>query len=266
MGPSTTLGQVRRTVSILFADVSGSTALGEQLDPESLRDLMGQYFQAIKEIVERHGGTVEKFIGDAVMAVFGLPTLHEDDAVRSVRAAVEIRDAVARLNEEFQRAGGPAVTFRTGVNTGLVVAGDPSLGGTLVTGDTVNTAARLEQAAEPGEILIGQATYRLVRDAVVAESIEAVDAKGKAEPVPTYRLLSVTPGAAGHARRLDSPLVGRGRELHLLTDAFDRSVADRAGQLVTMLGAAGVGKSRLVQEFRNRINGRATFLVGRCLS
>jgi predicted ATPase/class 3 adenylate cyclase len=266
MGPSTTSGQVRRTVSILFADVSGSTALGEQLDPESLRDLMGQYFQAIKEIVERHGGTVEKFIGDAVMAVFGLPTLHEDDAVRSVRAAVEIRDTLARINDEFQRTGGPAVAFRTGVNTGLVVAGDPSAGGTLVTGDTVNTAARLEQAAQPGEILIGQATYRLVRDAVVAESIEPVDAKGKTEPVPTYRLLSVTPGAAGHARRLDSPLVGRGRELHLLTDAFDRAVADRAGQLVTMLGAAGVGKSRLVQEFRNRIDGRATFLVGRCLS
>ena len=265
-GPSAGAGDVRRTVTVLFADVSGSTALGERLDPESLRALMGRYFGTMKGIVERHGGTVEKFIGDAVMAVFGIPTLHEDDALRAVRAAAEIRDTLAGLNQELQQSRGLAIVFRTGVNTGEVVAGDPSAGQTLVTGDTVNTAARLEQAAQPGEILLGEATYRLVRDAVVAEPNEPIAAKGKAQPVPAYRLISVTPGAAGHARRLDAPMVGRERELKLLTDAFDRSVAERTSQLVTLLGAAGVGKSRLVHEFRQQLEGRATFLVGRCLS
>ncbi|MEP6469812.1 MAG: adenylate/guanylate cyclase domain-containing protein [Chloroflexota bacterium] len=258
--------EIRRTVTVLFADVTGSTALGEQLDPESLRALMGRYFGAMKRIVERHGGTVEKFIGDAVMAVFGIPTLHEDDALRAVRAAAEIRDSLAKLNEELQQSRGLAVVFRTGVSTGVVVAGDPSAGQTFVTGDTVNTAARLEQAAKPGEILLGQPTYRLVRDAVVAEPIEPIRAKGKAEPVPAYRLLSVTAGAAGHARRLDSPMVGRDREIHVLNDIFGRALADQAGQLVTILGAAGVGKSRLVHEFRRRVEERATVLVGRCLS
>jgi class 3 adenylate cyclase/tetratricopeptide (TPR) repeat protein len=260
------LRESRRTVTVLFADVTGSTALGEQLDPESLRTLMGRYFAAMKEIVEHHGGTVEKFIGDAVMAIFGIPTLHEDDALRAVRAAAEIRDTLAGLNEELQQTRGLAVVFRTGLNTGEVVAGDPSAGQTLVTGDTVNTAARLEQAAQPGEILLGQATYRLVRDAVVAEPVEPIEAKGKAAPVAAYRLGSVITGAAGHARRLDAPMVGRDREIHTLSDAFDRAVADRAGQLVTILGTAGVGKSRLVQEFRGRVEGRATFLIGRCLS
>ena len=265
-GPSAGAGDVRRTVTVLFADVSGSTALGERLDPESLRALMGRYFATMKGIVERHGGTVEKFIGDAVMAVFGIPTLHEDDALRAVRAAAEIRDTLAALNQELQDSRGLAIVFRTGVNTGEVVAGDPSAGQTLVTGDTVNTAARLEQAAQPGEILLGEATYRLVRDAVVAEPSEPIAAKGKAQPVPAYRLISVTPGAAGHVRRLDAPMVGRSSELSLLTDAFDRSVADRAAQLVTVLGQAGVGKSRLVQELRHRVEGRASILEGRCLS
>ena len=259
-------GEIRRTVTVLFADVSGSTSLGEQLDPESLRALMGRYFAAIKGIVERHGGTVEKFIGDAVMAVFGIPSLHEDDAVRAVRAAAEIRETLQELNQELQQSRALAVVFRTGVSTGVVVAGDPSVGQTFVTGDTVNTAARLEQAAQPGEILLGQSTYRLVRDAVVAEPIEPIEAKGKAEPLPAYRLMSVTAGAAGHARGLDAPMVGRAREIHVLTDAFERAVADQAGQLVTMLGTAGVGKTRLVQEFRQRVNGEATCLQGRCLS
>jgi class 3 adenylate cyclase/tetratricopeptide (TPR) repeat protein len=258
--------EVRRTVTVLFADVTGSTALGERLDPESLRALMGRYFAAMKEVIERHGGTVEKFIGDAVMAVFGIPARHEDDALRAVRAAAEIRDTLAGLNEELQASRGLAIVFRTGVNTGEVVAGDPSAGQTLVTGDTVNTAARLEQAAQPGDILLGEATYRLVRDAVVAEPTEPIEAKGKAKPVPAYRLVSVTSGAAGHARRLDTPMVGRDHELQLLTDAFERSVADRSSQLVTVLGEAGVGKSRLVQELHQQIEGRATFLLGRCLS
>ncbi len=191
--PSAAGGEVRRTVSVLFADVTGSTTLGEQLDPESLRALMGRYFATIKAIVERHGGTVEKFIGDAVMAVFGLPARHEDDALRAVRAAAEMRDTLAALNVELQASRGLAIVFRTGVNTGEVVAGDPTAQ-TLVTGDTVNTAARLEQAAAPGQILLGEATYRLVRDAVVAQPSEPLAAKGKAQPLTAYRLVSVTDG------------------------------------------------------------------------
>jgi class 3 adenylate cyclase/tetratricopeptide (TPR) repeat protein len=265
-GVSVVPKNVRRTVTVLFADVAGSTALGEQLDPESVRALMGRYFAAMKGIVERHGGTVEKFIGDAVMAVFGIPTIHEDDALRAVRAATEIRATLRELNEELQQSRGLAVVFRTGVNTGEVVAGDPLAGNTFVTGDTVNTAARLEQAAQPGEILLGQSTYRLVRDAVVAEPTEPIDAKGKAEPLPAYRLDTVTAGAPGHARGLGTLMFGRDTEIRMLSDAFDRAVADHAGQLVTVLGEAGVGKSRLVHEFRQRVAGEATFLMGHCLS
>jgi class 3 adenylate cyclase/predicted ATPase len=259
-------GESRRTVTVLFADVTGSTALGEQLDPESLRALMGRYFAEMRTIIERHGGTVEKFIGDAVMAVFGIPTLHEDDALRAVRAAAEIGERLVGFNAELEAERGIAIRFRTGVNTGEVVAGDPSTGQTLVTGDTVNTAARLEQAATAGEIVLGPLTYALVRDAVEVEALEPLSLKGKAEPLRAYRLVSVIAGAAGRSRRLDAPMVGRGRELRLLSDAFERSVADRAGQLVTVLGAAGVGKSRLVAEFRSQIGDRATFLTGRCLS
>jgi len=265
-GPGGGAGVVRRTVTVLFADVSGSTALGERFDPESLRDLLGRYFGTMKGLIEHHGGRVEKFIGDAVMAVFGIPTLHEDDALRAVRAAAEIRDTVARLNQELHASQGLAIVLRTGVNTGEVVTGDVASAQTLVTGDTVNTAARLEQAAQPGEILLGESTYRLVRDAVVTQPHEAISAKGKAQPVPAFRLISVTPGVAGHARRLDAAMVGRQRELKLLLDAFDRCVVERTSQLVTLLGAAGVGKSRLVHEFRHHLEGRATLLMGRCLS
>jgi class 3 adenylate cyclase/tetratricopeptide (TPR) repeat protein len=264
--PAAPARETRKMVTILFADVTGSTALGEQLDPESMRALIGRYFADQKAIIERHGGTVEKFIGDAVMAVFGIPAVHEDDALRAVRAAAEIRDRLQVLNAELTAQRGFAIRFRTGVNTGEVVAGDPATGQTFVTGDTVNTAARLEQAAQPGEILLGQSTFRLVHDAVEVEPVEPISAKGKAELVPAYRLVSVIAGAAGRSRRLDAPMVGRGRELRLLTDAFERSVADRAGQLVTVLGAAGVGKSRLMTEFHHQLGERATFLIGRCLS
>jgi class 3 adenylate cyclase/tetratricopeptide (TPR) repeat protein len=255
---------VRKTVTVLFADVSGSTSLGEQLDPESLRAVMSRYFAAIKQVVERHGGTVEKFIGDAVMAVFGIPILHEDDALRAVRAAAQIRDTVATLNSELQTGRGVALAFRTGLNTGEVVAGDPDADQTLVTGDAVNTAARLEQAAAPGEILLGQATYRLVRDAVTVESVEPIAAKGKSEPLRAYRLLSVS-GSAGHARHLDAPMVGREAELIRLQQAFAQAVRDRSCYLFTLLGTAGVGKSRLVAEFLASLGGDAKVLAGRCL-
>ncbi len=255
---------VRKTVTVLFADVSGSTALGEQIDPESLRALMSQYFAAIKDVVERHGGTVEKFIGDAVMAVFGIPTLHEDDALRAVRAAAEIRETVAALNNDLQVGNGVALMLRTGLNTGVVVAGDPAVGQTLVTGDPVNTAARLEQAAAPGEILLGEATHRLVRDAVTVESVKSIVAKGKAEPVTAFRLIAVNAGS-GHARRLDAPMVGREAELGRLQQAFAQTVRDGSCHLFTLLGSAGVGKSRLVAEFLAALGDGTTVLAGRCL-
>ena len=152
-------------------------------------------------MIERHGGTLEKFVGDAIMAAFGIPVLHEDDALRAVRAAAEMRDALAILNVEFERDWGVRIQVRTGVNTGEVVAGDIAGGSTFATGDTVNVAARLEQAAPPGEVLIGEATYRLVRDAVTVESVEPLAAKGKSEPLPAYRLLAVDSEAPGRARQ-----------------------------------------------------------------
>jgi class 3 adenylate cyclase/tetratricopeptide (TPR) repeat protein len=255
---------VRKTVTVLFADISGSTSLGEEIDPESLRTIMSRYFAAIRQVVERHGGTVEKFIGDAVMAVFGIPTLHEDDALRAVRAAAEIRDTVATLNAKREGGTGATLAFRTGVNTGEVVAGDPDAHETLVTGDAVNTAARLEQAAAPGEILLGAPTYRLVRDAVTVESVEPIAAKGKSQLVHAYRLLNVS-GRAGHARHMDAPMVGREAELNRLEQAFAQVVRDGSCYLFTLLGTAGVGKSRLVAEFLVTLTGQAKVVSGRCL-
>jgi class 3 adenylate cyclase/tetratricopeptide (TPR) repeat protein len=255
----------RKTVTIVFADVTGSTALGERLDPESLRHLMSRYFEAARREMERHGGTVEKFIGDAVMAVFGIPVLHEDDALRAVRAAADLRDAVATLSAELVKERGVEFAVRIGVNTGEVVVGDPSSSQTLVTGDAVNVAARLEQAAQPGEILLGRPTHRLVRDAVTVEPIAPMSLKGKADAVPAFRLVAVDSEAEGHARRLDAPLIGRQRELTLLAHAFERAIEENAAHLFTLLGPPGVGKSRLVNEFLTKHRGRATVYEGRCL-
>src|SRR5215210_9295672 len=147
--------EVRKVVTIVFCDLAGSTSLGERLDPESVRRIITRYFDAMREALERHGGTVEKFIGDAVMAVFGVPAVHEDDALRAVRAAAGMRSALTELNEELKRRFGVTLASRIGVNTGEVIAGDPSRGHGFVSGDAVNVAARLEQAAERDEILIG---------------------------------------------------------------------------------------------------------------
>jgi class 3 adenylate cyclase len=253
-----TAREVRKTVTVLFCDVTGSTSLGEQLDPETLRRTMGSYFEEIRSAVERHGGTVEKFIGDAVMAVFGIPQAYEDDALRAVRAADEIRSRIAELGEEL----GVALSFRTGVNTGEVVAGE---GETLVTGDAVNVAARLEQAAPPGEVLIGSSTLALVRDAVVTEEVDPLELKGKRDPVAAYRLVSVDPSADAVRRRLDAPLVGRERERARLVGDFELAVAERACHLFTLLGPAGVGKSRLVAEFIADVRDTAPVLRARCL-
>jgi class 3 adenylate cyclase/tetratricopeptide (TPR) repeat protein len=257
--------EVRKTVTVLFADVKDSTPLAERLDPEAARGVMNRYFADVRAVIERHGGTVEKFIGDAVMAVFGTPTVHEDDPLRAVRAATEMRTALADLNSELEERWGVHLSFRTGINTGKVVAGDPASGQTFVTGDAVNVGARLEVAAGPGEILIGDSTYRLVRDAVLVEPIEPLDLKGKAEPITAWRVLGVVTGAPAVARRLDSPLVGRERELTMLQHAFERAVDDETCQFVTILGPAGAGKSRLAAELLRGVGDRATVLVGRCL-
>jgi class 3 adenylate cyclase/tetratricopeptide (TPR) repeat protein len=237
----------RKTVTVLFCDVPGSTALGESVDPEALRGLLARYFERMKAIVERHGGSVEKFIGDAVMAVFGVPVAHEDDALRAVRAAAEMRDALPDLG----------VQARIGVNTGEVVTGTEER---LATGDAVNVAARLEQAASPGEVLLGPPTLALVRAAVDVEEVEPLALKGKSEPVPAYRLLRVHEAPE---RRHEMRFVGRRRELALLREAWERAVAERRCELVIVIGDAGAGKSRLVAEALPPL---ATRVVrGRCL-
>jgi class 3 adenylate cyclase/tetratricopeptide (TPR) repeat protein len=237
----------RKTVTVLFCDLAGSTALGESVDPERLRVLLARYFERMKGIVEHHGATVEKFIGDAVMAVFGVPTVHEDDALRAVRAAIEMRDALPDLGLEG----------RIGVMTGEVVTGTEER---LATGDAVNVAARLEQAAQPGEVLIGASTLALVHDAVDVEAIDPLVLKGKAEPVAAHRLLRVRDLPE---RRHAGRFVGRETELALLRQAWERTRDDECCELVTVIGEAGGGKSRLTSEFTSSID--ATVARGRCL-
>ncbi|MDQ3932606.1 MAG: AAA family ATPase [Actinomycetota bacterium] len=257
--------EARKVVTVVFSDVVGSTVLGEELDPESLRRLMARFFEDMKAVLERHGGMVEKFIGDAVMAVFGIPRAHEDDALRAVRAAVEMRDHLRRLNEEFQRSWGARITTRTGVNTGEVLAGGPGPEEWFMVGDAVNVAARLEESASPGEILVGELTHRLVRGAVSAERLPPLTLRGKSEPLAAWRVLDVTPGVPGWSRRLDSPLVGRERELAELRQALDRAVRAPGCELVTVLGQAGIGKSRLVHEFVDGVDAETWVLTGHCL-
>jgi class 3 adenylate cyclase/tetratricopeptide (TPR) repeat protein len=255
----------RQVVTIVFSDLVGSTALGESQDSESLREVLTRYFERMREAVENHGGVIEKYIGDAVMAVFGLSHVHEDDALRAVRAASEMQKALRSLNEELSQAYGVRLANRTGVNTGEVVAGDPEVRQRLVTGDTVNTAARLEQAAGTNEVLFGDATYRLVRPLVEAEPVEPLSLKGKSEPVPAWRLVSIldAPPAAGQLR---TPLVGREAELTLLEQALQRVRRDRSCMLVPVIADAGVGKTRLVREFLTGLSSDIKVLRGRCLS
>lgn len=254
----------RKPVTVIFADVVGSTTLGEARDPEAVRRLMLRYFEEMRDVIARHGGMVEKFIGDAVMAVFGLPQVHEDDALRAVRAAADMRAALTRLNTELDATYGTTLQVRIGVNSGEVMAGAPGAS-TLVTGDAVNLAARLEQAAGAGEILLGPTTYGLVRDAVLAEEGPPLSVKGKAQPVAAWRLAGVIFGAPGRARRVDTTFVGRAHERSLLEWVFDRVARERTCHLVTVLGPAGVGKSRLVTEFLKGVGDAAKTLVGRCL-
>ncbi|MDQ2910091.1 MAG: AAA family ATPase, partial [Actinomycetota bacterium] len=240
-------GERRKVVSVLFCDVVGSTALGESTDPEALRALLARYFDRMRGVVERHGGSVEKFVGDAVMAVFGVPAVHEDDALRACRAAMEMREAFPELGIEG----------RIGVSTGEVVTGTEER---LATGDALNVAARLQQAAAPGEVLIAAATRVLLGGAVDVERVEPLVLKGKSEPVPAFRLLGTR---AASERRHDMVFVGRERELVLLGGAWRRALAEQRCELVTVVGDAGLGKSRLAAEALAPIEARV--VGGRCL-
>ncbi|HEX9037703.1 MAG TPA: adenylate/guanylate cyclase domain-containing protein [Ktedonobacterales bacterium] len=231
----------RKLVTILFADVTGSTALGEVLDPEDVRALMGRYYQHARRVIAEHGGTLEKFIGDAVMAIFGLPQAHGNDAERALAAALALRDAV-----EGDGLLASRLILRTGVNTGEVVAtNDPASGDFLVTGDAVNVAARLQQAAHPGEILAGVRTQAAAQASFLFGEARAIEVKGKSRPLAVFPLVGPRP-----ARALSRPpLVGRRRELAHLVLLRDAALQERHPQLVSIVAPAGTGKSRLVEEF-----------------
>ena len=263
---TSTFHESRKTVTIVFADPKPTTLDGSRPSPEALRDVMSRYFDVMRGALEQHGGTVEKFIGDAVMAVFGLPVRHEDDAVRAVRGAAAMQEALPALNEAFRRDWGLELKNHIGVNSGEVIAGDASLGQRLVTGDAVNTAARLEQAAGPQEVILGELTYRLARDQIETEPIPPLTLKGKTEPVPAYRLLRVAQRPSERAAPA-TPFVGRADELTRLETTLVEVSAIRSCQMLTVIGDAGVGKSRLVREFAERAmqRDRSQVLRGRCL-
>jgi class 3 adenylate cyclase/predicted ATPase len=254
----------RKTVTVVFADIAGSTELGDRLDPETVQQVMSRYFRTTRRVLERHGGTVEKFIGDAVMAVFGIPVVHEDDALRATRATVDMADSLRLLNEELKSRWDVSLEVRIGVNTGEVVAGDPSGGQAFATGEAINLAARLQQAAAPGEILIGETTRRLLGERVAVAEVAPFLVKGKRSPVSAARVLAVTSDTPSPSMIMGSPFVGREEELRLLREAFEGCVAERACRLVTVLGVPGIGKSRLVREALDELRTGAGIVVGRC--
>lgn len=249
-GASST-GEVRKIISALFCDLVGSTSLGEQHDPEVIRPIIDGYFTEMRLAVERHGGRVEKFIGDAVVAIFGLPNAHEDDALRAVRAGMEMQERLQALN-----GGSPIpLAARIGITTGEVLVAGP---GKPIIGDVMNTASRLQSGAEPSQVLIGEPTWRLVRDVVFADEVEALQAKGKAEPLSAWCVLEIHPVVAGS----ETPLVGRHRHLSMLHQALQDAIDDHASVLITVLAPPGVGKSRLALAFSEVVRERATVLVG----
>ncbi len=259
--------EVRKPATFIFVDLKGSTALTERIDQEAMNEIKKRYFGEMAAQIERHGGTVEKYIGDAIMAVFGIPRAREDDALRAVRAAHGMQQELVRLNAEFLPFYGVELANRTGVNTGEVVANtDPTANQQLATGDTVNVAARLEQAAPPNEILIGETTYDLVRSHVEVEPVEPLELKGKSERVMAYRLLSVRETTAEGTRLAHrAPLIGRNAEMTGIRSALDEVRSAGGGRLVTLVGEAGVGKSRIMDDAAAEVAAEATVLRGRCL-
>src|SRR5215207_1272951 len=257
----------RRQVTVLFADLSGYTAFAERMDPEDVKSLVDRALLRLGQEVERYGGTVDKYIGDNVMAIFGAPVAHEDDEERAVRAGLGMQAAMGDVNENLP--DGVHFELRVGVNTGEVLAGAVGEDYTVV-GDVVNVAARLQSAARPGSVTVGERTMRASGGAVRYEQLEPLELKGKSEPVPAWEAVAVT---AQHAvgRRAPSretPLVGREQELSTLETIFERVELERAPHLVTLVGEAGVGKSRVLRELESQLGARAvapTFRTGRCL-
>ncbi|HYK94749.1 MAG TPA: adenylate/guanylate cyclase domain-containing protein [Candidatus Dormibacteraeota bacterium] len=261
---ASTAPESRRTVTIVFSMPRVHAPSGEEPGPDTMRDVMSRYFEGMRGALERHGGTVEKFIGDAVMAVFGLPVRHEDDAVRAIRAAADMQTALATLNPVFRDEYGIELSNHTGVNSGEVIAGDASTAQRMVTGDAVNTAARLEQTARSGDVVLGDLTYRLARDQIEVEFMEPLVLKGKAEPVPAYRLVRVSSQATVEASS-GTPFVGREAEMGRLSGSLEEAITTHRARLVTVVGDAGVGKSRLIKEFATAAAERARLVRGRCL-
>jgi class 3 adenylate cyclase/tetratricopeptide (TPR) repeat protein len=266
--PAVVTTSERRLVSVLFADLVGFTTLSEHRDPEEVRELLSQYFDRCRTLIERYGGTVEKFIGDAVMAVWGTPVAREDDAERAVRAALSLTQAVTLLGEEV---GMPSLRVRAGVLTGnaAVEVGAESEG--MVLGDTVNTASRLQSIAAPGTVLVDDVTRRSSEAAIEYEDTGEHDVKGRDRPVRAWTALRVVAGVGGARRSagLEATFVGRERELAALTDSFEDSAEQGRARLVTVVGEAGAGKSRLLWEFFKYMDGVERVVhwhQGRCLS
>jgi class 3 adenylate cyclase len=254
VGPERREGSTeRRLVSVLFADLVGSTAFAEGRDPEDVRALLGEYFATASEAIERHGGVVEKFIGDAVMAVWGTPVAHEDDAERAVRSALDIVDRVAALGAHM----GVTLQARVGVLTGEAVAAVGAVGQGLVAGDLVNTASRLQSAADPGTVLVGERTYRAASEAIAFAPIEALTLKGKQDKVPAWRALRVISevGGSGRGSAPEPPFVGRDEELRLAKELLHATGRESRPRLLSVTGVAGIGKSRLLWELRKYIDG-----------
>ncbi len=257
-----TTRQVRKTVTAVFVDIVGSTDLGERLDPEVLRDVMQRYYEQMAGVAEGFGGTMEKFIGDAVFAVFGIPHVGEDDAVRAVEAAVAMRGSIAKLNVELTQRWAVEIQIRAGLSTGEIVVGSEATLDRMVMGDVANVAARLQASAGPGEIVVADSTARLVRGVVDLEAIEPLTLKGKREPMIAYRVLGILKGAAGTST--SSPFIGRTTELEALEFELAQAVLLHSCRLAAILGDPGIGKSRLLSEFVARRGSRATVLRTRC--
>src|SRR5918999_360336 len=259
-------GAARRLVSIVFADLAGSTGLAEQLDPETMHRLLDRYTEACGAVIERHGGSVEGFIVDAVVGVFGQDEVHEDDALRAVRAAVEMRDAGAALSSKLERELGIEIAMKLGVESGEVFVGAGARRSPFAAGDAFNVAARLEGTAAEGEILLGENVHRLLRGAVRAERLEPLALKGRSATVQAWRLVGLNADDTAPPRAPRSPFVGRARELEALRAAFARAREEDACRAVAVVGPAGIGKSRLARELVSELEEEATVAVGRCPS
>jgi len=256
----------RKLVTVLFADITGSTTLGERFDPERWRVLLQRFFSVMTSTIEAWGGTVQKFMGDSVMATFGVPIVKEDDAERALRAACQMLERLTELNAEFKAQHGVNLAIRVGVNTGEVMAASDQ---NVVTGDAVNVAARLEQMAEPGTILTGERTYAATRDAFVFGEAAAREIRGKSAPVTVRQVLRPLADSLDRRKGMQVAMVGREQEVESLSSLFHEAMDANSPRMALISGPAGIGKSRLVREFLNLASARhpeTIMLQGRCPS